>query len=135
MVAVSARTGTFLRINVSDVSRDAAISGNAAFFAPPIGMTPSSGTPPLMQILSMASVPRVAHRPERLRGGQLAVLPPLALLVLESEAPLKPSEVRRCPAAPSMAGARAAPAHVPAPCVAANCRAMPLPAAPLAPRA
>jgi hypothetical protein len=44
-----------------------------------------------MQILSMASVPHVPIGPEGLRGGQLAVWPPLALLVLDSEAPLKPS--------------------------------------------
>src|SRR6516225_5696903 len=52
---MSARSGTFSRTSVSGVSRLVAISGNVAFLAPPIGMTPSSGTPPLMQILSMAS--------------------------------------------------------------------------------
>src|SRR6516164_9014687 len=55
MVAISARIGTFVRVKVSDVSKEAAISGSAAFFAPPIGITPSSGTPPRIQILSIAS--------------------------------------------------------------------------------
>src|SRR6516164_6293018 len=52
---MSARSGTFSRISISGVSRLAAISGNAAFLAPPIGITPASGTPPLMQILSITS--------------------------------------------------------------------------------
>src|SRR6516164_883433 len=56
---MSARSGTFSRISISGVSRLAAISGNAAFLAPPIGITPASGTPPLMQILSITSF----HRP------------------------------------------------------------------------
>src|SRR5215472_10529658 len=52
---MSARSGTFTRISFSGVSRLAAISGNAAFLAPPIGITPWSGKPPLMRILSIAS--------------------------------------------------------------------------------
>src|SRR5882724_6557923 len=59
---MSASAGTFFKVSVSAVSSDAAINGNAAFFAPPIGMTPSSGTPPLMQILSIASISRAADR-------------------------------------------------------------------------
>src|SRR6266478_4449295 len=61
IVAMSARSGTFARVSVSGVSRLAAISGNAAFLAPPIGITPSSGTPPLIRILSIVSVPHAAY--------------------------------------------------------------------------
>src|SRR6266478_8000497 len=61
IVAMSARSGTFLRVSVSGVSKLAAISGNAAFLAPPIGITPSSGTPPLIRILSIVSVPHAAY--------------------------------------------------------------------------
>src|SRR5262249_34912801 len=70
IVAMSARLGTFARVSVSGGSRLTAISGNAAFLAPPIGMTPSSGTPPLMRLLSIVSVPPSAslRGPFRQRG-------------------------------------------------------------------
>src|SRR5271169_546306 len=83
---MSARTGTFFRVKVSDVSRDAAISGKAAFLAPPIGITPSSGTPPLMQILSIASV-APARRPHRWQAAAylLAVTPPSGCFYLTAK--------------------------------------------------
>ncbi len=39
----------------SSVRRLAAISGSAAFLAPPIGIVPASGTPPRIRILSIVS--------------------------------------------------------------------------------
>src|SRR6202043_870154 len=90
--------GTFFRVKVSDVSRDAAMSGKAAFLAPPIGITPSSGTPPLMQILSIASVAR-ASPPTPAAGSSLSIGGHAAvrLLLLDSEAPLKPAARYRLP--------------------------------------
>src|SRR6266481_5409131 len=100
---MSARSGTFLRVSVSGVSKLAAISGNAAFLAPPIGITPSSGTPPLILILSIVSVPHAAYRRGR--------FPPWRLLLLERGAPLKPAALASDPTA---WGARLASAPVPA---------------------
>src|SRR5712692_5219693 len=54
IVAMSARSGKFARISGSAVSRLAAISGSAAFLAPPILIVPDSGTPPWIRILSIA---------------------------------------------------------------------------------
>ena len=66
------------------VSRLAAISGNAAFLAPPIGITPSSGTPPLMRILSIASVARGPPPTPAAAAAYLsAVTPPSRLLLLD----------------------------------------------------
>ena len=53
MVVMSASRGTLCRVSVSSVSSAAAISGSAAFLAPPIGILPSSGLPPRMRILSI----------------------------------------------------------------------------------
>jgi len=69
----------------------------AAFFAPLIGIVPSSGTPPLMQILSIARLqarPAVAAAPGPSIGGLTLQI----VLVLESEAALKPRD-RRHPSA------------------------------------
>ena len=57
----------FESVRVSSVKRLAAISGRAAFLAPKISISPSSGRPPLMRILSM-------NRPWR-RGRGAAVRP------------------------------------------------------------
>src|SRR6266446_1084762 len=113
---MSARLGTFARVSVSGVSRLAAISGNAAFLAPPIGIMPSSGTPPLIRILSIISVPHAAYR----RGP----FPPWRLLLLERGARLKPAVLAPDPTAWA---ARLPAAAVPAvvPCAGADFRATP----------
>ena len=49
----SASRGTFSSVSVSGVSRDAIISGSAAFLAPDTGMTPVSFWPPVMRMRSM----------------------------------------------------------------------------------
>src|SRR5690606_25943582 len=67
MVAMSARCGTLDRVSVRSVSRAAAISGRAAFLAPPIGMEPSSGLPPRNRIGSINSL---IHKSCRPRGSQ-----------------------------------------------------------------
>src|SRR5229473_2618011 len=54
IVAMSARSGKLARISGSAVNRLAAISGSAAFLAPPILIVPDSGTPPWIRILSIA---------------------------------------------------------------------------------
>src|SRR6266851_7075302 len=54
IVAMSARSGKLARISESAVNRLAAISGSAAFLAPPILIVPDSGTPPWIRILSIA---------------------------------------------------------------------------------
>src|SRR5437762_3209175 len=105
------------------------MSGRAAFLAPPIGITPSSGTPPLMQILSIASVVRAP--PTRPAGGSSLSIAGHAtgrLLLLDSEATLKPAARRRLPRFLWMAARHAAAG--PAPCAAANFRATPGPSAP-----
>src|ERR1700742_227085 len=51
--ATSASRGTLSRISVCSDSRPAIIKGNAAFFAPEIGMVPLSLLPPTMRIRSM----------------------------------------------------------------------------------
>ena len=92
MVAMSARPGTFSRLRVSAVNRLAAISGKAAFLAPPIAITPSSGTPPVMRIRSIASALRATDRPGgpgAAAGHQSAVVPPWRWFLPESGAPLK----------------------------------------------
>src|SRR5690606_32862305 len=53
MVSMSARRGTFSRMSGSSLSRQAAISGRAAFLAPPIAMRPRRGVPPTMRIRSI----------------------------------------------------------------------------------
>src|SRR5215472_16929235 len=80
IVAISARAGTFSSVTVSAVSREAAISGNAAFFAPPIGITPARGAPPRMQILSIVSITRAADQTLATTGSQLPVSSPGACL-------------------------------------------------------
>ena len=92
MVAMSARPGTFSRLRVSAVNRLAAISGKAAFLAPLIAITPSSGTPPVMWIRSIASALRATDRPGgpgAAAGHQSAVVPPWRWFLPESGAPLK----------------------------------------------
>ena len=42
MVTISAKCGTFPRVSVSSVNKQAAKSGKAAFFAPLMGMRPLS---------------------------------------------------------------------------------------------
>src|SRR3954451_16665388 len=49
----SASSGTFFRVSRSRVSREAIISGRAAFLAPEIGIVPWSLLPPTMRIRSM----------------------------------------------------------------------------------
>src|SRR6516165_9944362 len=134
MVAISARIGTFVRVKVSDVSKEAAISGSAAFFAPPIGITPSSGTPPRLQILSIASF-TLPPRGRTLTSVQLAILPPSAVLVLESETALKTPTCLRYRGTSPLAGHGAFPGHALAPCAAAGFRAAPWRAALLGRRA
>src|ERR1700733_1135526 len=51
--ATSASRGTLSRISVCSDSRPAIIKGNAAFFAPEIGMVPLSLLPPTIRIRSM----------------------------------------------------------------------------------
>src|SRR5258708_7668878 len=73
IVVMSARSGRLARISVSSVNRLAAISGSAAFLAPPILIVPDSGTPPRIRILSIVSAPggddrRVRRRSRRTRG-------------------------------------------------------------------
>src|SRR5689334_9951004 len=123
---MSARTGTLLRVKVSAVSSEAAISGRAAFLAPPIGITPSSGTPPFMQILSIASIhapPPSPVAPSYSIGGQAAV----GLLLLDSEPPLKPAARHHLPSRFWGPPRRDRAEPEPAPCAAADCRATPQP--------
>jgi hypothetical protein len=54
MVATSARSGALPKRSGPSDSSAAAISGSAAFLAPPIGMAPPSGLPPRMRMRSMA---------------------------------------------------------------------------------
>src|SRR5260370_26077106 len=61
IVVTAARSGRLARTSGSALSRLAAISGNAAFFAPPILIVPDSGTPPRIRILSIILAP--AARP------------------------------------------------------------------------
>src|SRR6185437_15935995 len=49
------------RVSVSSVSRLAAISGRAAFLAPPIVILPARGRLPRMRILSMQKSPDMLH--------------------------------------------------------------------------
>ncbi len=49
----SATLGVFSSVNVSSVSKEAIISGKAAFLAPEIGILPSSGCPPTMRMRSI----------------------------------------------------------------------------------
>src|SRR3954447_12038165 len=130
---MSARTGAFVRVKISDVSRDAAINGKAAFLAPPIGITPSSGTPPLMQILSIASVVRAAP-PTPAAGSSLSIGGHAAvrLFLLYSEAALKPVARYRLLRLFWIPVRHAAAGPGPAPCAAADCRATPGPSAPRA---
>ncbi len=53
MVSMSARRGTLVSTSRSSVSSPAAISGRAAFLAPPIAISPCNGRPPRMRILSI----------------------------------------------------------------------------------
>src|SRR5579863_907191 len=108
IVVMSTRSGRLARTNGSAVNRLAAISGSAAFLAPPILIVPDRGTPPRIRILSIVSAP----------GGddRRAVY-----LLRERPAPLKKLARRRplCPGAPR----HAAGAPASAPCGGADCRA------------
>ena len=53
MVAMSPARGTLASARVSSVKSDAAISGSAAFLAPPTRMVPLSARPPSMRMRSM----------------------------------------------------------------------------------
>jgi len=55
MVAMSTRCGKLDSVSVSSVSRLAAISGRAAFLAPPMAMRPFRGRPPRMMMRSIES--------------------------------------------------------------------------------
>src|SRR5690242_20511572 len=57
MVRISARSGRLAKTSGSAVKRLAAISGRAAFLAPPIGIVPVSGVPPRIRMRSMTSAP------------------------------------------------------------------------------
>src|SRR5438045_386526 len=57
IVRMSARSGRLASTSGSAVNRLAAISGNAAFLAPPIGIAPASGAPPRIRILSITAAP------------------------------------------------------------------------------
>src|SRR5712691_9150675 len=61
IVVTSARSGRLAKTSGSALSRLAAISGNAAFLAPPILIVPDNGTPPRIRILSIILAP--AARP------------------------------------------------------------------------
>src|ERR1700693_6140145 len=65
IVAMSARSGRLARTSGAQVSRLAAISGSAAFLAPPMLIVPDSGTPPRIRILSIFSAPGDDDRPHR----------------------------------------------------------------------
>jgi hypothetical protein len=58
MVFTSASCGTFFHVDVPVGSKAAASSGNAAFFAPLIGIFPTRRAPPSTTILSIASLRR-----------------------------------------------------------------------------
>jgi len=53
--ATSASRGTLSRISVSSVKSPAIINGNAAFFAPEIGMVPLSLLPPTIRMRSITN--------------------------------------------------------------------------------
>src|SRR5712691_1936396 len=59
IVVTSARSGRLARTSGAALRRLAAISGNAAFLAPPILIVPDNGTPPRIRILSIISAPAV----------------------------------------------------------------------------
>src|SRR5262249_14880305 len=65
MVVMSATWGKLPKVSVSSVRREAAISGRAAFLAPPIWISPLRRRPPRMRILSL-KLP--SHRPPRGRA-------------------------------------------------------------------
>src|SRR6266851_4008499 len=69
IVAMSARSGRLARTSGSPVNRLAAISGSAAFLAPPMLIVPDSGTPPRIRILSIFSAPGGDDRPHRVPAG------------------------------------------------------------------
>ena len=52
MVLISASRGTLDSTSLSSVSNPAAISGKAAFLAPPITISPDKGRPPRIRMLS-----------------------------------------------------------------------------------
>ena len=52
MVEMSANSGMLVSVSGSGVSNVAAISGRAAFLAPPMTISPCSGLPPLIRIAS-----------------------------------------------------------------------------------
>ncbi len=115
IVVMSARSGRLARTNGSAVSRLAAISGSAAFLAPPILIVPDKGTPPRIRILSIVSAPG---------GDDRRAL----YLLRERSAPLKQLARRRTP--PCVAARqRSARAPAPAPCGGADSRAARAPGA------
>ncbi len=70
----SERRGTLCSVKVSRVRMLAIIRGSAAFFAPEMGMMPSSGRPPVILIRSMISfsLSRLLRRIARGGGGFMA---------------------------------------------------------------
>src|SRR4051794_31052631 len=65
--AISASLGTLMSSSVSSVSREAIISGKAAFLAPEIGIVPLRGAPPRMRMRSIG-VPLGPCRPPSIFG-------------------------------------------------------------------
>src|SRR5579862_4247642 len=125
IVAISASAGRLVRTSGSAVSRLAAISGSAAFLAPPILIVPHNGTPPRIRILSIASAPHGNGRSRLTPRRQPSIV---RLLLSESLPPLKPAARRlsrqTVAADPPMAFGRE-----PVPCGGADSRATPAPAA------
>src|SRR5439155_14346040 len=73
----SARSGRLARTSGSPVKRLAAISGRAAFLAPPIGIVPLSGVPPRIRMRSMTSAPDAGcfYGREERRSSRRVVVP------------------------------------------------------------
>src|SRR5947209_5662017 len=78
MVRISARSGRLARTSGSAVKRLAAISGRAAFLAPPIGIVPVSGVPPRIRMRSMTWAPDAGcfYGREGRRSSRRVVVPP-----------------------------------------------------------
>src|SRR5689334_770124 len=68
MVVISATWGRLPRVSGSSLSKDAAISGKAAFLAPPTVISPLRRLPPRMRILSMKLPMRPLARLDDLFG-------------------------------------------------------------------
>ena len=92
----SARLGTFFKTRVSGVSRLAIIKGNAAFFAPLIGIVPFKRSPPMMRMRSMMSPFQTDSSRRHWGLGLTACLPKRSLAssaskpIFQRAAPLRP---------------------------------------------